>query len=43
MKTLFKKPPKPTFKKGTNVKQLLVKAKLPKARPANTKGRREGK
>ena len=26
--TIFKKAPKPTFRKGTNVKQLLVKAKL---------------
>ena len=44
MKTLFKNPPKPTFKKGTNVKQLLVKAKLPKARPANTRaGERENR
>ena len=44
MKTLFKNPPKPTFKKGTNIKQLLVKAKLPKARQANTRaGERENR
>ena len=44
MKALFKKPPKPTFKKGTNLKQMLVKAKLPKARPINTRqGERENR
>ena len=42
MKTLFQKPPRPTFKKGTNIKQMLVKAKLPRARPVNTRqGERE--
>ena len=39
LRTLFKKPPKPTFRKGTNLKQMLVKAKIPKAKPANTRGR----
>ena len=44
MKTLFKKPPKPTFRKGTNLKQMLVKAKLPRARPVNTRqGERENR
>ena len=37
LRTLFKKPPKPTFQKGTNLKQMLVKAKLPKPRPVNTR------
>ena len=44
MRTLFKKPPKPTFRKGTNLKQMLVKAKVPKVRPANTRaGERENR
>ena len=44
MKTLFKCAPKPTFKKGTNLKQMLVKAKLPKARVVNTRlGERENR
>ena len=44
LKTLFKKPPKPTFRKGTNLKQMLVKAKLPKPRPVNTRvGERENR
>ena len=38
LRTLFKKPPKPTFRKGTNLKQMLVKARIPKAKPANTRG-----
>lgn len=36
-RALFRKAPKPTFRKGTNVKQLLVKAKLPRVRPVNTR------
>ena len=40
----FKKPPKPTFRKGTNLKQMLVKVKLPRARPVNTRqGERENR
>ena len=43
-RALFKKPPKPTFKKGTNLKQMLVKAKVPKVRPAITRaGERENR
>ena len=34
---MFPKCPKPTFKRGTNLKQLLCKAKLPKPRPVNTR------
>ena len=36
-RVLFPKVPKPTFRKGTNLKQLLVKARVPKARPVNTR------
>ena len=36
-KVLFPKVPKPTFKKGTNLKQMLVKARVPKARLVNTR------
>ena len=34
---LFKKPPEPTFKKGKNMKQMLVRARLSKVRPINTR------
>ena len=36
-RALFPKVPKPTFKKGKNIKQMLVKAKLPKVKPLNTR------
>ena len=36
-RVLFPKPPKPTFRKGRNLKQLLIRAKLPKTRPLNTR------
>ena len=34
---LFGKPPRPCFRKGKNLKQILVRAKLPKMRGVNTR------
>jgi ribosome modulation factor len=36
-KAMFPKCPKPVFKRGTNLKQLLCRAKLPKKRGVNTR------
>jgi hypothetical protein len=34
---LFPLPPKPTFTRGTNIRQLLVRAKLPEKKPVSTR------
>ena len=36
-KTLFSKCPRPCFKRGRNIKQLLVRARLPRRKPLNTR------
>ena len=36
-KTIFPNVPKPVFKRGKNLKQLLCRAKLPKPKPVNTR------
>ena len=36
-KKMFPKTPKPVFTKGKNIKQMLIRAKLPKPRPVNTR------
>ena len=36
-KALFRKCPKPTFQRGINLKQLLVRAKLPRRKPLSTR------